>query len=74
MSGAYRRIGSSDQFCTREDLDLLYQLRAKRKYDETLVENATFADFEPEAIKRYRYERAKVKADASELVYVMKTC
>ncbi len=67
--GAYRRIGSSDQVCTREDLDLLYQLRSKRKYDETLVENATFEDFEPEAIKRYRYERAKVKADASELAY-----
>lgn len=67
--GAYRRIGSSDQLCTREDLDLLYQLRSKRKYDETFVENASFADFEPEAIKRYRYERAKVKADAPELFY-----
>jgi len=69
QEGAYRRIGSSDQVCTREDLDLLYQLRSKKKYDETLVENATFEDFEPEAIKRYRHERAKVKADASELVY-----
>jgi hypothetical protein len=34
-----------------------------------LVENASFADFEPEGIKRYRQERSKVKADASELVY-----
>jgi ATP-dependent DNA helicase RecG len=67
--GAYRRIGSSDQVCTREDLDLLYQLRSKRKYDETLVENASFADFEPEAIQRYRYERAKIKSDAPELRY-----
>ncbi|MBI5346361.1 MAG: putative DNA binding domain-containing protein [Chlamydiae bacterium] len=67
--GAYRRIGSSDQLCTREDLDLLYQLRSKRKYDETLVENASFADFEQEAIKRYRYERAKIKSDAPELFY-----
>ncbi|HEV7737103.1 MAG TPA: RNA-binding domain-containing protein [Chlamydiales bacterium] len=67
--GAYRRIGSSDQLCTREDLDFLYQLRSKRKYDETFVENASFTDFEPEAIKRYRYERAKVKADAPELFY-----
>src|SRR5262245_36345591 len=33
--GSYRRIGSSDQICTREDLDLLYQLRLRRKYDET---------------------------------------
>jgi ATP-dependent DNA helicase RecG len=68
-AGTYRRIGSSDQLCTREDLDLLFQLRSKRKYDETLVENASFEDFEPEAIKWYRYERAKVKADATELRY-----
>ncbi len=67
--GAYRRIGSSDQVCTREDLDLLYQLRSRRKYDETLVENASFEDFEPEAIKRYRHERGKVKPDAPELLY-----
>ncbi|MGD0664543.1 MAG: RNA-binding domain-containing protein [Rhabdochlamydiaceae bacterium] len=67
--GAYRRIGSSDQVCTREDIDLLYQLRSRRKYDETLVENATFEDFEPEAIKRYRQERSKIKSDAPELNY-----
>jgi ATP-dependent DNA helicase RecG len=67
--GAYRRIGSSDQICTREDLDLLYQLRSRRKYDETLMENASFADFEPQAIKLYRYERERIKSDASELRY-----
>jgi ATP-dependent DNA helicase RecG len=68
-AGTYRRIGSTDQLCTREDLSLLFQLRSKKKYDETLVENAVFNDFEPEAIKWYRYERAKVKADATELRY-----
>jgi ATP-dependent DNA helicase RecG len=67
--GAYRRIGSSDQVCTREDSDLLYQLRARRKYDETLLENASFADFDPEAIRSYRYERAQIKPDARELRY-----
>ena len=67
--GAYRRIGSSDQVCTREDLDLLYQLRSKKKYDETLIESASFADFEPQAIKHYRYEREKIKSDAPELRY-----
>ena len=67
--GTYQRIGSSDQLCFRTDLDLLYQLRSKRKYDETLIENTSFVDFEPEAIQRYRYERAKVKSDAPELLY-----
>ncbi len=68
-AGTYRRIGSSDQLCTREDVDLLYQLRSKKKYDETHIENASFADFEPEAIKWYRHERAKIKRDAPELHY-----
>ena len=68
-AGTYRRIGSSDHLCTREDIDLLYQLRSKKKYDEMFVENASFLDFEPEAIQRYRYERAKIKSDAPELHY-----
>jgi hypothetical protein len=34
-----------------------------------LVENASFADFEPQAIKLYRYERERIKSDASELRY-----
>jgi ATP-dependent DNA helicase RecG len=67
--GAYRRIGSSDQICTREDLDLLYQLRSKRKFDETPEERASFEDFDPKAIQAYRFERKRVKADAPELQY-----
>jgi ATP-dependent DNA helicase RecG len=67
--GAYRRIGSSDQVCTREDLDLLYQLRSRKKYDENQLESASFEDFEPEAIKLFRHERKKIKPDAPELQY-----
>jgi ATP-dependent DNA helicase RecG len=67
--GAYRRIGSSDQICTREDLDLLYQLRSKRKYDETPEERASLEDFDPKALEAYRFERKRVKADAPELRY-----
>jgi ATP-dependent DNA helicase RecG len=33
------------------------------------MENASFADFEPQAIKLYRYERERIKSDASELRY-----
>ena len=28
--GAYRRIGPTDQLCTREDLDMLYQLDLRK--------------------------------------------
>lgn len=65
--GAFRRFGSTDHCCTREDIDLLYQLRSRKKYDETLVENASILDFDMHAIKLYRYERERIKSDASEL-------
>ena len=35
-NGAFRRIGSTDQHCTEEDIALFYQLRTHRTYDETL--------------------------------------
>lgn len=67
--GAYRRIGSSDQICTLEDMDLLFQLRSKRKYDETPEERASLEDFDPKALEAYRFERKRIKADAPELRY-----
>ena len=48
---------------------MLYRAQSKRKYDETLVENATFSDFDPKAIQFYRFEREKIKADSPELRY-----
>lgn len=67
--GAYRRIGPSDQICTREDLDLLYQLRSRRKFDETAEDRASLDDFDAQAIQAYRFERARIKEDAPELRY-----
>src|SRR5262249_44208108 len=64
--GAYRRIGSTDQMCTRDDIHLLYQFRARRKYDETLVDRCSLEDFDPKAIQAYREERKLVKPDAAE--------
>ena len=66
-NGAYRRIGSTDQLCTREDFDRLYQYRTKHKYEASLVEEASFADFDNDAIQTYRKIRKEIKADASEL-------
>src|ERR1700733_9080218 len=52
--GAYRRIGPTDQHCTREDLDYLYLQRSNKKYDEMPREDATFEDFDPQEIATYR--------------------
>ncbi len=63
--GAYRRIGSSDQHCTDDDLALLYHLRGDRSYDGTIVDGASVADLDPAAITEYR--RTRLTRSAEEL-------
>lgn len=65
--GAYRRIGSSDLFCTDEDLYVFYQDNSS--YDETPVKGAFVKDVDPDALERYRVLRAKVNPSAEELTY-----
>jgi len=67
--GTFRRIGPTDQRCTKEDLHSLYQLRSRKKYDETIVEYSSFNDFDPQAIAAYRQMRKEVNALAEELKY-----
>ena len=66
--GAYRRIGSTDQHCTEEDIALFYQLRSHHSYDETAIDEIDpVRDFDPAAIKAYRSARAEMNPDAAEL-------
>ena len=65
--GAYRRIGSTDQQCTEDDLLALYQGRQIESYDGIAVPDAVPEDFSPEAIADYRRTRAEANADAEEL-------
>jgi ATP-dependent DNA helicase RecG len=65
--GAWRRIGSTDQRCTDEDLVLFYGNRQGDSYDLTILGNATIEDLDPEAIAHYRKLRAKVNPLAEEL-------
>ena len=66
--GAYRRIGSSDQRCTQEDLaDVLRDPGAP--YDLHRISGATVEDIDEAAIKLYRKLRAKVNPEAEELEY-----
>ena len=67
--GAFRRIGSTDQHCTEEDIALFYQLRHHRTYDANPVPELSLDDFDPQAIAEYRSVRSNVKADAVELSY-----
>ena len=66
--GSYRRIGSSDQRCTSEDLDLLYQLRRQRPYETEVFPDASWEDIDPNALEEYRKLRAQIDSKASELL------
>jgi ATP-dependent DNA helicase RecG len=65
--GAFRRIGPTDQICTREDFDLIHRLRSQRKFDETTLQNASWKDFDSQAIAAYRRRRKEINPTAKEL-------
>ncbi len=66
-SGALRRIGSTDQHCTDDDMHVFYQ--DSGSYDQTPVKGTTLADVDENALKRYRMLREKVNPAAEELTY-----
>lgn len=65
--GAFRRIGPTDQICTRDDTDLFNRLRSQKKFDETMINNASWKDFDPQAIEAYRRRRKEINPNAKEL-------
>lgn len=67
--GAFRRIGSTDQKCTDDDIALFYQARSHRTFDETVVDDADPSDFDQTAIQEYRRARKEANPNAPELAY-----
>ena len=65
--GAYRRIGSTDQRCTEDDMPLFYA--SSESYDSTLISDTSMEDVDENAISRYRTLREKVNPQAEELDY-----
>lgn len=66
-AGAFRRIGSTDQRCTEDDMAVFYQDRQQETFDAGIVADAGFDDLAPEAIADYRKSRAEANPDAEEL-------
>ena len=66
--GALRRIGSTDQHCTDDDMHVFYQDTAI-SFDQTPIKGITLADIDENAIKRYRTLREKVNPSAEELTF-----
>ncbi|HVK56778.1 MAG TPA: ATP-binding protein [Burkholderiales bacterium] len=65
--GALRRVGSTDQRCTDDDMAVLYQGRQQDTFDAGIVTDATLADLSTDAIADYRQSRAEANPDAEEL-------
>ena len=65
--GAFRRIGSTNQRCTADDLQVLYQEGEIRPYDETVLTDATLEDLDSDVVAEYRRIRSDVDPDAEEL-------
>ena len=65
--GALRRIGSTDQHCTEDDMHVFYQ--GTKSYDQTPVKGTSIEDVDENALKRYRSLREKVNPIAEELTY-----
>lgn len=64
-SGIYRCVGSSDQRCTEAELPIFYS--QEDACDGILMTGTTMADVDEEAVRRYRFLRARVRPDAVEL-------
>lgn len=65
--GAWRRIGSTDQRCTEEDLYTFYQ--DNTSFDSSAVKNTSFEDVDLKAVEYYRKLRKEVNPKAEELNY-----
>ncbi|MEA3496003.1 MAG: ATP-binding protein, partial [Bacteroidota bacterium] len=65
--GAMRRIGSTDQHCTEDDMHVFYQNTGS--YDQTPIMGISISHIDENALNRYRSLREKTNPAAEELTY-----
>ncbi|MDE3248182.1 MAG: putative DNA binding domain-containing protein [Bacteroidota bacterium] len=65
--GAFRRISSSDQRCTEDDLHIFYN--NTDSLDSSIVKDSSIEDISDDAVDLYRKLRANVNPYAEELSY-----
>ena len=65
--GAWRRIGSSDQRCTDDDLRAFYEAARAPSPELDTVKGTSIEDVDPQAVRRYRRLRAEINPQAAEL-------
>ena len=68
--GAYRRIASTDQTCTEDDISVLFQGRSHKSYEVTALDDLNaLEDLSEDAINSYRSRREKINPSAVELTW-----
>lgn len=68
--GAFRRIGSTDQRCTEEDIWVLRgDTQPQHGPDQAILNDARLDDIDPVAVQEYRRVRASLNPRAEELAY-----
>ena len=65
--GAWRRIGSTDQRCTEDDIRSFHEAARSPSPELDAVSGTSIQDVDPAALKLYRRLREKANAQASEL-------
>lgn len=65
--GAFRRIGSSDQRCTDDDLFIFYN--NEDSLDSSIIKESSIDDISEDALSIYRKLRERVNPAAEELTY-----
>lgn len=65
--GAFRRIGSTDQRCTEDDLALFFEGRKHESFDASIVPDVMVEDLASEAITVFRTARERISPTAEEL-------
>ena len=62
-NGSFRRIGSTDQRCTEDDLRSLLQLADLKPYEDTVLNDASLDDLEQDVIASYRQNLLRENPD-----------
>jgi ATP-dependent DNA helicase RecG len=65
--GAFRRIGSSDQRCTDDDLFIFFN--NEDSFDSSIIKESSIDDISEDALSIYRKLRERVNPAAEELTY-----
>ena len=67
--GAFRRVGSTDQEGTEDDLVALYAGHQLDTFDAAVLPDAEMGDIDPAALDDYRQQRRAINPDAEELAW-----